>query len=93
MEDPLKAPEHPTCAAIVNCLSDVDDCEKRALGLSSDWREDGGSTASTSEGQWTPYAWSSGSSAESSKFSTEHKCSISNEVTTPRALEGGSNEC
>ncbi len=92
MEDLLKAPEHPTCAAIVNCLSDVDDCEKRALGLSSDRREDVGFTSITNEGQWTPYAWSSCSSAESSKFSTERKCSISNAVTAPRALEGGPNE-
>ncbi len=92
MEDPSKAPGHPNFAAIVNCLGDVDDCEKRALGLSSDQREDVGCNASTSEGQWTPYAWSSGSSAESSKFSTERKCSISNAVTAPRALEGGPNE-
>ncbi len=71
MEDPLKAPEHPTCAAIVNCLGDVDDCEKRAFGLSSDRQKDCEFTSSTNEGQWTPYAWSSGSSAESSKFSIE----------------------
>ncbi len=86
MEDPLKAPEHPTGAATANCLDEVGDCETRdaftdcveAMGRSSNRREDGGSTASTSEGQWTPYAWSSCSSVESSKFSIERKGSVSN---------------